>query len=76
MGRPFGVILEGAVYRKLNGLKLAAGQMNETVKRSLIDTKPYSKCTDCGRPLHSTEVYGQWDDYCIDCYIEESSHEK
>lgn len=70
MDKLFGDKLEGAVYRKLNGLKLAAGQMNETIKRSLIGTKPYSKCTDCGRSLHSTEVYGEWEDYCIDCYVE------
>lgn len=76
MGRLFGTVLEGAVIRKINNLKLAAGQMNETVKRSLIDNKPYSKCTDCGRSLSSTEVYGQWEDYCIDCYIEDSPREK
>lgn len=76
MGKLFGSVLESAVTRQINNLRFKAGQMNETVKRSLIDNKPYSKCTDCGRPLSSTEVYGQWEDYCIDCYIEEDSNEK
>lgn len=76
MGNLFGDKLESAVTRRINNLRLAAGQMSETVKRSLIDNKPYSKCTDCGRSLSSTEVYGQWEDYCIDCYIEDSPHEK
>ncbi|QZA70656.1 zinc finger DNA binding protein [Erwinia phage AH04] len=76
MGKPFGSILEGAVVRKINNLKLAAGQMNEKLKMSFVNKTPYSKCMDCGCPLTQTEVYGEWDDYCIDCYIEESSNEK
>lgn len=76
MGKLFGDKLECAVYRKLNNLKLAAGQMNEVNNRSIEKQRPYSHCTDCGRPLTHTEVYGEWDDYCIDCYSEESSVEK
>lgn len=76
MPKLLGPILEGAVTRKINNLRFKAGQMSETVKRSLIDKTPYSKCTACRRPLTETEVYGEWDDYCIDCYVEESSNEK
>ena len=68
MARLFGTVLEGAIYRKLNGLKMAAGQANEAVKNKLVSKRPYSKCMDCGKSLTETEVYGEWDDYCIDCY--------
>ena len=65
-----------AINRKINGLKLKAGQVNEKLKKSFISAEPYSKCIECGIPLTETEVYGEWDDYCIDCYVEESSNEK
>lgn len=76
MGKLFGTVLESAVIRKVNNLKLAAGQTNKKIKMSFIDKTPYSNCTACRCPLTETEVYGEWDDYCIECFLEDSPHEK
>lgn len=72
MNTLFGTVLENAVIRKINNLKLADGQLNEKIKLSFVDTEPYSKCNACGKALSSTEVYGEWEDYCVDCYIKDN----
>lgn len=76
MHKLFGTTFEFAIFRKLNGMKLAAGQVADKVKQGMAETGPYSKCHGCGKNLTITEVYGEWEDYCIDCYAEESSEEK
>lgn len=76
MGKLFGAILESAVMRKINHMRFAAGQVTPRPKCAIIESRPYSKCTDCGKSLAVTEVYGEWEDYCIDCYLEDNSKEK
>lgn len=70
MARLFGDILECAILRKRNKLQLAAGM----VKRQSDEARTYTKCCQCKCPLTEDQVYGEWDDYCIDCRHEETQH--
>lgn len=75
MRKLFGSILERAIIRKVNTLRLMAKQHSK-VKLSHQPDVPYSKCSCCGVLLNDTEAYGSWEDFCIDCYLKEDSKEK
>lgn len=41
--------------------------VNMTLLKMTSNTVP---CNDCGCPVPEGEIYGEWDDFCKECYYE------
>lgn len=54
----------------------AMREMHNIFRESLGDKDCYAKCTKCSEELTEEQVYGEWDDWCQECWHEEGKYEE